>query len=77
MASHFITSSAEKSNTVKFLVKEKVKQAEILHSLNMQYREDTLSYARVYYKYNKFSEGCKEVSILLHVHVHLTADGKK
>jgi hypothetical protein len=52
---------------IKVLVKERAKPAEILRRLNAQYGEETLSYASVCDWYSKFSEGCKEVSNLLHL----------
>jgi hypothetical protein len=56
-----VTHSAEELCSVKFLVQEKVGPAEILHRLNAQQEEETLSHASVYGQYKKFAEGCKEV----------------
>jgi hypothetical protein len=62
MALNFVTMSVKQCCTSKFLVKEKVKPAEILHGLNAQYREETLSCEYVYNWCNKFSEGCEQVA---------------
>jgi hypothetical protein len=42
MASDFSTPSVEQRCIIKFLLKEEVKPAEILHRLNAQYGEQTL-----------------------------------
>jgi hypothetical protein len=68
MVPDLVTPSAEQCHIIKFQVTEKVKPAEILHRLNMQHEEGTLSHASVYDRYNKFSEGCKEVSNLPYDH---------
>jgi hypothetical protein len=65
MASDLITPCVEQCCIIKFLVKEKVKPAEILHRLNAQYGEETLSHASVCDWHNKFSEGHKEASELM------------
>jgi hypothetical protein len=57
----------------KFLVKEKVKSAEILHRLSAQYGDETLPCACVYDWCNKFSKGREQVANQPHVHVQLTA----
>jgi hypothetical protein len=44
---YFVTPSAEQCYIIRFVVKEKVKPTEILHGLNAQYGEGTLSFARV------------------------------
>jgi hypothetical protein len=54
-------------------VKEKVKPAEVLHRLNAQYGEETLSHASVYDWYSKFPEICKEVLNIPHAHIQPTA----
>jgi hypothetical protein len=54
MASDLFTPSVEQQCIIKFLVKEEVKSAKILCKLNAQYGEETLSYATIYYWYNKF-----------------------
>jgi hypothetical protein len=61
MASDLVTSSVEQCYVTKFLVKERVKPAEILHRLNTQYGERTLSHASVCGWYSEFSEGYKDV----------------
>jgi hypothetical protein len=61
MASDLVTHTVEQCYVIKFLVKEKVKPAEILHRLCAQYGEKTLSYASVCDCYNEFSEGHKEI----------------
>jgi hypothetical protein len=61
MASDHVTPSIKQRCIIKFLVKEKVKPADILHKLNAQYGEKTLSRASVYDWYDKFSEGREEV----------------
>jgi hypothetical protein len=50
-----------------------MKPAEILCRLNAQYGEETLSHASVYDWYSKFSEVCKEVLNVPHVHVQPTS----
>jgi hypothetical protein len=55
MASDLVFPSAEMGRMMKFLVK--VKPAEILHRLNAQYGQETLSHESAYELYNKFSEG--------------------
>jgi hypothetical protein len=68
MASDLVTPCVAQCCIIKFLVKEKVKPAEVLHRLNAQYGEETLSHASVYDWY-KFSEGHNEVSHLPYAHV--------
>jgi hypothetical protein len=55
------------------MVKEKVKPAEILSTLIVEYGEEILSCASVYDWKDKSPEGHKEVLNLSHVHVHPTA----
>jgi hypothetical protein len=50
-----------------------MKPVGILHGLNAQYGEETLSRASVYDWYSTFSEGRKEVSNLPHALVQHTA----
>jgi hypothetical protein len=50
-----------------------MKPAEILHRLNTQYGEETLSHAGVCDVYIKVSEGHKEISDLLHAHIQPAA----
>jgi hypothetical protein len=66
MASDPVTPSVEQNCIIRFLVKEKLQPAEIIHKLYAQYGEQTLSCASVYDWYNKFSDGCKKVSNLPH-----------
>jgi hypothetical protein len=73
IASDPVTPSVEQRRIIKFLVKEKVKQAEILHMLSVQDREDTLARESVYDWSNKFSEGCEQVANRPHVYVQPTA----
>jgi hypothetical protein len=47
MASDLVIPSVEQCCIIKFLMKEKVKPAEILCKLNAQYGEETLSHAKV------------------------------
>jgi hypothetical protein len=63
MASDLVTLIVEQHCIIKFLVKEKMKSAEI-HKLNVQHGKETLSWASVYDWYINFSEGGKEVSSL-------------
>jgi hypothetical protein len=71
--SDLATPSVKQHSIITFLVTEKVKPTEILHRLNAQYGEESLSHSNVYEWYNKFSEGRKEVLNLLHAHVQPTA----
>jgi hypothetical protein len=48
IASDLVTPSIEQYCIIKFLVKENVKSAEILHRLNPQYGEETLSFVSVH-----------------------------
>jgi ABC-type Fe3+-citrate transport system substrate-binding protein len=64
--SDLVIPSVEQHCIIKFLLKEKVKPAEILPRLNAQYGEEILSCASIYDWYNKFSEGRKEASNLMH-----------
>jgi hypothetical protein len=61
MASDPVTPSVEQRCITKFLVKDKVKPAAILHWLSAQYGERTLSHASACGWYSEFSEGHKEV----------------
>jgi hypothetical protein len=49
MASDFVTPIEEQRCIIKFLVKKKVKQAEILRRLTTQFGEETLLRAAVFY----------------------------
>jgi hypothetical protein len=51
-----------------------VKLAEILHRLNAQHGQQTLSHTSVYDWHNKVSDGCKQVWNLTHYHVQPTAE---
>jgi hypothetical protein len=70
MASYPVAHSVDQHCISRFIIKEKVKPAEVLHSLNAQNGEETLSYASVYCK---FSEGRKEVWNLPHAHIQPAA----
>jgi hypothetical protein len=72
-ASDLVTPSVEQCCIIKFLLKEKVKPAEILCNLNAEYEEETLSCASVYDWKGKSPEGHKEVFNLPHAHIHPTA----
>jgi hypothetical protein len=61
MASEVVTPRIEQCCIIKFLVKESVKPAEILHRLNTQYGEETPSHASVCDWHSKFADGCKGV----------------
>jgi hypothetical protein len=54
-----VTLSVEQCCIIRFLVKEKVKLAEIIRGLSAQYGEETLSRASVYDWCNIFFEGCE------------------
>jgi hypothetical protein len=69
MVSDPVTPSAEQHCITEFLLKEKVKPAEIPHKLSAQYGEENLSCANIWDWYYKFSEGCKQVSNLLHTNI--------
>jgi hypothetical protein len=73
MAMALIILSVEEQCIIKFLVKEKVKPAEILHALNAHCGEQTLSYQSAYDWYNMSSESCREGLILSHTHIQPTA----
>lgn len=73
MASESVTSTVEQCFTIKFLVKEEVKPAEIRRRLSARYGEDTLSLASVYDLCNKFSEGRPQVANQTHGHIQPTA----
>jgi hypothetical protein len=73
MVSDLVIPSVEQRCIIKFLVKETVKLAEILHRLNAAHGEQTLSYTSVYDWHNKFSDGCKQIFNLPLDHVHPTA----
>jgi hypothetical protein len=68
MVSDLVSPSVGQCCIIKFLVKVKVKQIEILHRLNAQHGEETLPHESAYELHNKFSEGCKEVSNLPHAY---------
>jgi hypothetical protein len=73
MASYPVVHIVDQHCIIRFIMKEKVKPEEILHSLNAQNGEETLSYANVCDCYCKFSEGRKEVWNLLHAHIQPAA----
>jgi hypothetical protein len=50
--------SAEQYYITEFLLNWKVKPAENLHRLSVQYAEENLSCASIWDWYKKFSEGC-------------------
>jgi hypothetical protein len=57
MAADLIVYCVEERCILKFLLKERVKRAEILRKLSTRYEEETLSHS---YQYNKVHEGHKE-----------------
>jgi hypothetical protein len=71
MASRLVTPNVEQSCIIKFLVKEEVKALEILHRLNTNCWEETLSPASSCDGYNKLSETRKAVANLPHAHTHV------
>jgi hypothetical protein len=62
MALDFVILSVEQCCIISFLMKEKVKPAEILRRLSEQYGGKTLSHGEVYDWCNKFSEGHEQVA---------------
>lgn len=73
MVSDLANPSAEQCCIIKFLVKQMVKLAEILHRLNAQHGEQTLSHTSAVYDWcNKFSDGCKQISNLPQDHIQQT-----
>jgi hypothetical protein len=73
MVSDTVTQSVEQCCVIKFLVKEKVKLAEILCRLSALYGEGTMSHAGVYDWCSKFSECHQLVANQPHDHMELTA----
>jgi hypothetical protein len=70
MASNLVVPSAEQCCIIKFL--EKVKPAEIVHRLSVQYGKETFK-CRYLQLVQYVVEECTEVSNLPHAHVQATA----
>jgi hypothetical protein len=70
MTPHLVTPSVEQHSIIIFLVKEKVKPAEILCRLHAHYGEETLLCERACDWCRKFSEGHKGFFSVPHAHVH-------
>jgi hypothetical protein len=82
MVSDPVTPSVEQCYIIIFLLKETVKQAEILPKLNAQYGEEAISCASACNWCSEFFEGCEEVLNLPHTHigpeaVHVNVSGNK
>lgn len=73
MVSGLIIYSVGQCCIIRFLVKEKVKPAEIHYELNVQYGKEMLPCSSACGLYRKFSEDCKEIRNLLHVRIQPTA----
>ena len=73
MAASSVSVAVEQRCVIKFLVKEKVKPAEIFRRLQAQYGEQTMSRTRVYEWCEQFREGRELVTNEAHGHIRPTA----